>query len=413
MSTSLSLKNSPYSAPFHTLFYLGAWSSRRLSQNTLVVYAFYQMGAAFLSICGILSLFSDLYLVSDNFVKIIWNLCITTLFAGAVVKNIHLYVHHHIINDLRVQLHRAEKERTSPEDQAIQERAAKSFVYIRRSIFVVFVTLVPVWLVTKYQSSYTGEKSLPVPMRLPTFIYAEDDGSFDLAFLLVTLGATLGLLFIIEISMTMYAFLIQISREYEILLKDVPKLNDLYENCCSVENGNSGKVSQTAVEINKDLRKRKTELLVKQLASRQNKLIEYTKGFETCYNKILLLEFFVVSVVILVSAILCLLASETSFYDLSYFLGYLAALTFHTFVVCWYATRIQDQCYNVGVAAYSTNWYLMDLDIQKDINMIILRAQNPPRLTAGRAMDLNVNTFMNVMKNIYSWLTLFRQLEIR
>lgn len=54
------------------------------------------------------------------------------------------------------------------------------------------------------------------------------------------------------------------------------------------------------------------------------------------------------------------------------------------------------QCYNVGVAAYSTNWYLMDLDIQKDINMIILRAQNPPRLTAGRAMDLNVNTFMNV-----------------
>lgn len=40
----------------------------------------------------------------------------------------------------------------------------------------------------------------------------------------------------------------------------------------------------------------------------------------------------------------------------------------------------------------------MDKWLQKDLNMIVLRSQNPPRITFGKTTDLDLNMFMHVNK---------------
>lgn len=50
----------------------------------------------------------------------------------------------------------------------------------------------------------------------------------------------------------------------------------------------------------------------------------------------------------------------------------------------------------VGTTIYSSDWYLMDTDIQKSIWIIIFTSQNSPEITAGKAMKVNLKAYMNV-----------------
>ncbi|KAK6636803.1 hypothetical protein RUM43_010466 [Polyplax serrata] len=266
MSVPSSLDDSPFSAPFHTLFYLGAWAPKSLPPKYLPFYIIYQDAISIVSFAGIIFLFSDLFKVYNNFEKLIWNLCINTLFTGSVLKNIHLHQHDPVIRSLRVKLHKDEIKRTAPEDTAIQKKAVTIFRIIRRSIYVVVAVLVPVWLVTKFGTDRNGRRNLPVPVDLPPFLYSENGVSYYYAYGLVSLNAVLALFFIADISIIMYAFLIQISREYEILLKDIPKLNDPYRN--------SGLSGKKADEIDQATRRKKTKSLLREIAYRQNKVIK-------------------------------------------------------------------------------------------------------------------------------------------
>ncbi|KAK6636804.1 hypothetical protein RUM43_010467 [Polyplax serrata] len=267
MSVPATLDDSPFSAPFHTLFYLGAWAPKSLPPKFLLFYVAYQIAILSCCLAGILFLFSDLFKVYNNFEKLIWNLCINTLFTGSIFKNVHMHQHDPVIRSLRIKLHKDEIKRTAPDDLAIQKKAVKRFRIIRRSIYVVLGLLVPVWLVTKFGTDRNGRRNLPVPVDLPPFLYSENGVSYYYAYGLVSLTAVLALFFIADISIIMYAFLIQISREYEILLKDVPKLNDPYGNFIP-----SGK---KAKEINRSARRKKTKSVIREIARRQSRIVEY------------------------------------------------------------------------------------------------------------------------------------------
>ncbi|KAK6636807.1 hypothetical protein RUM43_010470 [Polyplax serrata] len=51
----------------------------------------------------------------------------------------------------------------------------------------------------------------------------------------------------------------------------------------------------------------------------------------------------------------------------------------------------------------------MDTDLRKDLLLILLRSQKPPRISSGKLLDLNMETYSETMKNLYRWMAVFRQ----
>ena len=49
---------------------------------------------------------------------------------------------------------------------------------------------------------------------------------------------------------------------------------------------------------------------------------------------------------------------------------------------------------------YDLPWYTLNAELRKDILFIILKSQKPPRISAGKIIELNMETFSEVFTNI-------------
>ena len=49
---------------------------------------------------------------------------------------------------------------------------------------------------------------------------------------------------------------------------------------------------------------------------------------------------------------------------------------------------------------YDLPWYSLSIELRKDILFIILKSQKPPRISAGKIIELNMETFSEVFTNI-------------
>nr|CAD7420065.1 unnamed protein product [Timema poppensis] len=66
---------------------------------------------------------------------------------------------------------------------------------------------------------------------------------------------------------------------------------------------------------------------------------------------------------------------------------------------------------SVQTTAYECQWYSSDQIFQRAVQMIILRAQRPVVLTAGKMYNMSLSTFTLIMKNSYSIFALLRQIH--
>nr|XP_031834885.1 odorant receptor Or2-like [Nomia melanderi] len=86
----------------------------------------------------------------------------------------------------------------------------------------------------------------------------------------------------------------------------------------------------------------------------------------------------------------------------------LISCTFNVLIYCSVGEVLSDQCSRVGGASYNILWY--NLPARKAYNFILLDVISlyPPKLTAGKIIELSINTFGAVVKTSVVYFNLLR-----
>ncbi|XP_012344930.1 odorant receptor Or2-like [Apis florea] len=83
-------------------------------------------------------------------------------------------------------------------------------------------------------------------------------------------------------------------------------------------------------------------------------------------------------------------------------------LLIQLFAYSYVGEYLKTQTESVGNSVYFCTWYYMPKNISKDIIFIIMKAQRPALLTAGRIFVVNMETYLSILKTSMSYLSVLR-----
>ncbi|THK33201.1 odorant receptor 67c [Diachasma alloeum] len=84
---------------------------------------------------------------------------------------------------------------------------------------------------------------------------------------------------------------------------------------------------------------------------------------------------------------------------------------FHLFIQCYTAQRVMDASFDLKDALTNAKWFNASKKAQKLIPLMVMRAQNPVVITAGKMFVMNMNLFTVVVKTAGSYLTVLLALQ--
>ncbi|XP_046429058.1 odorant receptor 49b-like isoform X1 [Neodiprion fabricii] len=123
-------------------------------------------------------------------------------------------------------------------------------------------------------------------------------------------------------------------------------------------------------------------------------LIRYADDLEDIYSPVILIHF------ILSTGLICLgvvkvtgLPVQAGMMELVLFIMYFAASFFQIFVFCWMANEVFVESDDLARATYDSRWYEGSRHVQRGILLILLRAQKPSVLTAGKFFPVTMSSF--------------------
>jgi len=87
---------------------------------------------------------------------------------------------------------------------------------------------------------------------------------------------------------------------------------------------------------------------------------------------------------------------------------FIIALLVQLFLYCFAGQTLEFQSRKLAYAIYESPWYTFDVNMMKNLPLIILRAANPQQLTAGKFIAMNFMTFKEILKASASYLSVLR-----
>ncbi|XP_055632842.1 putative odorant receptor 83c [Toxorhynchites rutilus septentrionalis] len=125
-------------------------------------------------------------------------------------------------------------------------------------------------------------------------------------------------------------------------------------------------------------------------------LISYEEGLDSTYGTIVFVQ--------VISSVACLVLSLFITYmtrniGIAFFL---VAAVFQLFEFCLLGTTLTVKNDHIELAIYDTCWYKLCTEEQKMMSLVLFRSQNAVEMTIGGVALLNMETFVEIMKTIYS-----------
>ncbi|XP_031834533.2 uncharacterized protein LOC116427863 isoform X1 [Nomia melanderi] len=123
-------------------------------------------------------------------------------------------------------------------------------------------------------------------------------------------------------------------------------------------------------------------------------VLRFSKNVDKALSEIFLIEIAASTFIMCMLEYYCLMEWRNS--DMiavaTYFM-LLTSMTFNVLIYCYVGELLSEQCSQIGGTSYNIHWY--NLPARKAYNFILLEAISlyPPKLTAGRIIDLTINTF--------------------
>lgn len=143
-------------------------------------------------------------------------------------------------------------------------------------------------------------------------------------------------------------------------------------------------------------------------ALHSNMIYRFTRDIQSTFGTIIFFQFLSNCVII------CLIAfnvSQMKVYipeELIGMLTYMCCMTYQIFIFCWHGNELHLHSVRIVLAAYSSSWFSGTEGFKRALQIVMLRAQRPFTLSAGRIMLLSLDTFVQIMRMSYSFFTVLR-----
>nr|QZA75627.1 odorant receptor 27 [Plutella xylostella] len=82
---------------------------------------------------------------------------------------------------------------------------------------------------------------------------------------------------------------------------------------------------------------------------------------------------------------------------------YLLTILIELLVYCYFGDVLINKSQQVAEAVYASSWQQTSLKTQRSLMLLMLRAQRPLSITAGKQFNLSLETFVVILKSSYSY----------
>ncbi|XP_017759700.1 PREDICTED: uncharacterized protein LOC108550472 [Eufriesea mexicana] len=138
-------------------------------------------------------------------------------------------------------------------------------------------------------------------------------------------------------------------------------------------------------------------------------VLRFSKNVEGALREMCLTEIIESTIIMCLLEYYCMTEWQNSdtIAILTYF-TLLISFTFNIFIFCYIGEVLTEQCSQIGTVCYGIGWYNLPVKKAYDLVLLICVSQYPPKLTAGKIIDLSLNTFNSVAKTSVIYLNLLR-----
>ncbi|XP_043517113.1 odorant receptor Or2-like isoform X1 [Frieseomelitta varia] len=138
-------------------------------------------------------------------------------------------------------------------------------------------------------------------------------------------------------------------------------------------------------------------------------ILRFSKNAEEALREICLAEIVESTIIMCLLEYYCMVEwrNNDAIAIMTYF-TLLISFTFNIFIFCYIGELLSEQCRQIGINSYKIEWYNLPAKNAYDLILLISISQYPPRLTAGKIIDLSLNTFSSVAKTSLIYLNLLR-----
>ncbi|XP_044594929.1 odorant receptor 82a-like [Cotesia glomerata] len=148
---------------------------------------------------------------------------------------------------------------------------------------------------------------------------------------------------------------------------------------------------------------------INQLSQRHTYLIKLANEFERTFNLIILLQVAANTFIIGISGILLLWGLKTGNSNIIIAaLIRIYLLFFQLYIYSFIGESLSTQTRNLQLAIYNCKWYQMSPILAKDLLFIIMRTNYPFHLTAGKICNMNISSFKDLVKMMFSYFSIIR-----
>ncbi|KAJ3656609.1 hypothetical protein Zmor_015673 [Zophobas morio] len=135
--------------------------------------------------------------------------------------------------------------------------------------------------------------------------------------------------------------------------------------------------------------------------SHHNIIIEFVEKIEKVYSSVAFTQF---SASVLVICICCFKLSQISPFSMNFvwMVTFLCTMLSEIFLYSFFGTTLYEENQTLIQAVYTGKWYEYDLKSQRALIILMERSRRPMIVTAGKILDLSLETFTTILRRAYS-----------
>ncbi|CAH1374418.1 unnamed protein product [Tenebrio molitor] len=282
-----------------------------------------------------------------------------------------------------------------------QEHIIDEYISVctRNSYFFLFFCILTAvsWAIVPL---FGKEYKLPLDIWLPYDI-TSGGRSYILSYIFIVLGAGNGAISNGAIDPLIAGLACYATSQIKILKDNLQHLSEYAEENISdkhvVRNGEQENKLKCMIIYNR----------IKFCVAHHNAILDFIENYQAIYSSVVFTQF---SASVLVICICCFKLSQVRLLSLTFMwmVIFLATMLSEIFLYCYFGTMLFEENNTLINSIYMGKWYEYDLKSQKALIMLMERSRKPIIVTAGKILDLSLETFTTILRRAYSLLAVLK-----
>nr|XP_022912590.1 odorant receptor 4-like [Onthophagus taurus] len=165
------------------------------------------------------------------------------------------------------------------------------------------------------------------------------------------------------------------------------------------------------IESNNHVLQKYVDICICDCIKHHHAIIELADGAEITFSLLMLIQFLGSLFLI------CFQLFQLSLYELGSFrffsmICYLFLMLYQILIYCWHGNEVMLVSNEIIDAAFESDWINVSTSSQKSLLLMMMRAQRPIKMSAGKFTFLSLETFMAIVRGSGSYFMVLRNMNI-